>query len=70
MTSFTSTSFSMSVYFYEVDTAGVLTYFGLYQDSFIKFRYLLILKTFPNKYMSISKVLTGISYSIAANSNI
>lgn len=71
MPSFTSSSFTLNLYFYQVTATGVPNeYFGFYPGSFVKFRYLLVLNTFPDKFMSISRLSGVLSYPIAANSNI
>ena len=70
MPSFTSSSFTLNLYFYQVTATGVpIEYYGFYPGSFVKFRYLLVLNIFPDKFISISRLSIGI-YPITANSNI
>lgn len=68
MPSYTSTSFTLSIYFRVVTVGAVVTNFGFEPGSYLRFRYLLVLNTFPNKFVSIGRVYGGLSTSIAANS--
>ena len=66
--SFTSTSFAMTMVSYFITTNNVTVWFGLYPNTYARFRYLLVLNTFPDKFLSLSRIVSAVSYPIAANS--
>ena len=66
--SFTSSSFVMRMFYYFVTTNNVTVRYGLEYNTNVRFRYLLVLDTFSDKFMSLNRIVSAVSYPIAANS--
>lgn len=66
--SFTSSSFVIRMYYYFVTTSNVTVRYGLELNTNVKFRYLVVLDTFPDKFLSLNRIVSAVSYPMAANS--
>lgn len=63
---YTSTSMIISIYFLQRNNAGVITNFGFGVPSYLNVRYLLVKNTFPDKFISIAILQTGVNYNLLA----